>query len=86
MKEIVTATGAPFKLICCELRLMVYPEIVGAVSVRFTVLGVELKGVIVTCPEAPCPPTGCKVRTLAGEKVKSGTTTLTEELCAVLWP
>jgi hypothetical protein len=48
LKEIVAVAGAPFKLTCCGFNVMVYPEIAGATSDRFTVLGIELAGAIVT--------------------------------------
>jgi hypothetical protein len=57
----------------------------GGIAVKFTVLGVDVVGVIVICADAVCPATGCKVSPFAGDKVKSGIKTVTDELDAVLW-
>ena len=85
-KEIVAVTGAPLSETCCGLREIVYPEMTGTGGiVKFTVLGVDVVGVIVICADAVCPATGCKVSPFAGDKVKSGITTVTDELDAALW-
>jgi hypothetical protein len=86
MKEMVAVTGAPVSETCSGAIVIAYPDMPGpgGITDKLTVLAVEVAGVMVICAEAASPATGCRVSPLAGDKVKSGMATLTEELDALL--